>query len=65
MGVFSDYLSRKIAVSSPSKEEHPSAIVSGALEEARELGQSVADMFHSKNRRTQLEEMDLKFRGPQ
>ena len=46
MGTFTDYLSRKIAVSSPSKEEHPAVIVSGALEEARELGQSVAGCFH-------------------
>jgi len=63
MGTFTDYLSRKIAVSSPSKEEHPAVIVSGALEEARELGQSVAGMFSSKPRRKKLEEMNLKIRG--
>ena len=63
MGTFADYLSRKMAATAPTKEEHPSVIVAGALEEARELGQSVAGMFGTQARRKKLEHMNLKIRG--
>jgi hypothetical protein len=63
MSTFAEYLSRKMAVTGPTREEHPSAIVAGALEEARELGQSVAGMFGNNARRKKLEHMNLKFRG--
>ena len=46
-----------------TKEEHPSVLVAGALEEARELGQSVAGMFGDHSRREKLKKINLKFRG--
>jgi hypothetical protein len=62
MGIFADYLSRKMEQTVP-KEEHPSVIIAGAMEEARELGQSVAGMFGTHSRRKKLEGMNLKLRG--
>ena len=62
MGHFADYLSRKLE-HTVTKEEHPSVLVAGALEEARELGQSVAGMFGNHSRREKLKRMNLKFRG--
>ena len=57
MGHFADYLSRKME-HTVTKEEHPSV-----LEEARELGQSVAGMFGDHSRREKLKKINLKFRG--
>ena len=62
MGNFAEYLSRKISVASPA-EEHPAVIVAGALDEAKELGRSVAGMFNSKSRLQKLEALELKRRG--
>tara|TARA_R110000824_G_scaffold95305_3_gene229308 strand:+ start:11540 stop:11731 length:192 start_codon:yes stop_codon:yes gene_type:complete len=62
MGHFADYLSRKME-QTVTKEEHPSVLVSGAIEEARELGQSIAGMFGDHSRREKLKRMNLKFRG--
>jgi alpha-D-ribose 1-methylphosphonate 5-triphosphate synthase subunit PhnL len=62
MGTFSDYLSRKMEPT-VTKEEHPSVLVAEAIEEARELGQSVAGMFGDHSRRKKLEGMNLKLRG--
>ena len=62
MGAFADYLAQKMDVSVP-KEEHPSAIIAEAMTEARELGHSVASMFQHNERRNQLEEIDIQFRG--
>ena len=62
MGHFADYLSRKME-QTVTKEEHPSVLVSGAIEEARELGQSIAGMLGDHSRREKLKRMNLKFRG--
>ena len=62
MGHFADSLSRKME-QTVTKEEHPSVLVAGAIEEARELGQSVAGMFGNHSRREKLKRMNLKFRG--
>ena len=61
MGTFSDYLTRKIERTAPTKEEHPSVLVAGAMTEAKDLGRSVAGMFQSPRRR-ELEKMGLKLR---
>jgi hypothetical protein len=64
MGTFAEYLSRKVASTKPTVEEHPATIIADAMGEARELGQSVAGMFGTNSRRRKLERLDLKLRGP-
>ena len=63
MATFADYLSRKMTATTPTREEHPAVLVSDAMSEAHELGQSIAGMFGNQTRRKKLQQMNLKLRG--
>jgi len=43
VGDFADFLRARLPTTTTQKEQGPSELISGALDEAREIGKSIAD----------------------